>query len=66
MTEPISIMADPTLAKATRRNITEFLEIELEVGEFILITISDLKLKAKISTALLTINALCRTNPFCR
>lgn len=58
--------ADPILAKATKKRLTEFVEIELEIGDFILLAIKEPKLKTIVCTALMTIMALCRVNPFCK
>lgn len=64
--EPVSLAADPLLAKAEKKRLTQFVELELEIGDFILLTIKEPKLKATVCTGLLTIGALCRVNPFCK
>lgn len=58
--------ADPILAKAMKKRMTEFVEIELEIGDFVLLAIKDPKVKTTVCTALMTIAALCRVNPFCK
>lgn len=64
--DPVSICADPALVKFTRKRITEFIEVELEIGDFILFAIKDSFLKSEVCTAFLTVKALCKANPFCK
>ena len=64
--EPISLNADPVLAKVSRKRFTEFVELELLIGDFVLFAIKDPKLKAAVCTGFMTICALCRVNPFCK
>lgn len=64
--EPVTILADSALEKQMKRNSAELLEIELDIGEFVLLSIKDPKLKASVSSALLTVDALTVHSPFCR
>lgn len=64
--EPVTIVADAALEKQTKRSSAELLEIELDIGEFVLLSIKDPKLKASVSSALLTVDALTEHSPFCR
>lgn len=54
------------MVRFTRKRITEFIEIELDIGDFIMFVIKDSVLKSEVCTALLTVRALCKANPFCQ
>lgn len=64
--DPISLIVDAKLSKVMKKNSATFFEIELDIGDLILISVKDIKLKAQVSTALVTIIALCKANPFCK
>ena len=66
VSDPVSIFADALLMKITQKTSTELLEIELDTGDFIVLAIKDQKLKAQVSSALVTIDALTESSPFCK